>query len=177
MGTSTTAFIGLGSNLGDSATQLYAAWQVLGQKEGVCCVEISSPYTTSPVGMESEYTFVNAVGCLSVEIEPLELLDHLLSVEIEFGRRRIHGVHGHQDRTLDLDLLYYSDAKIDSGRLVVPHSQISERLFVLTPMAEICPDWRDPFHLCSIKEMEDNLRLRIGHGIIESQVVYKSHWT
>lgn len=174
---STTAYIGLGSNLGDSIRQLYAAWQVLGQKEGVCCVEISSPYTTSPVGMESEHSFVNAVGCLSVDIEPLQLLDHLLSVESEFGRMRNQTVSGYQDRTLDLDLLYYGETQLVSDRLILPHPLISDRLFVLAPMAEISPLWRDPLGHCTIRYMEENLRLRIERGIIEPQVVYKSRWT
>ena len=173
---SITAYVGMGSNLGDSVTQLFAAWQVLGEKTGVCCQQLSSPYFTSPVGMESEHPFVNAVGCLSVDIEPLALLDHLLAIETEFGRRRAPGVVGYQDRTLDLDLLYYGERQISGDRLTVPHPYIAERLFVLTPMAEISPDWRDPCHDVSIKEMEENLLLQIKHETIAPQIIKRNRW-
>ena len=171
-----TAYVGLGSNLGDSAIQLAAAWQVLGEKPGICCRQLSSPYSTSPVGMESEHPFVNAVGCLAVELEPLALLDHLLAIETEFGRRRTAGAVGYQDRTLDLDLLYYGDGRIKSERLTVPHPYIAERLFVLTPMAEIAADWRDPCHDASIAEMEEKLLLQIKHGRINPQIIKRNRW-
>ncbi len=140
----TTAFIGLGSNLGDGRQTLQLAWRRLGEVEGLVIEEISAPYLSAPVGMDSDNWFTNAVGRLETELQPLELLEALLQVEAGFGRRREAAVHGYQDRTLDLDLLYYGDVVLRQKRLVLPHPHLGKRLFTLKPLAELAPSWRDP---------------------------------
>lgn len=130
------AFIGLGSNLGDGQTNLLLAWQRLGQVAGISLLRLSSPYRTEPVGMDTEHWFTNAVGEIRTSLSPTELLEAMLAIETALGRDR---ALTHQDRPVDLDLLYYGDLMIQSLALTVPHPRIAHRLFVLAPLAEIAP--------------------------------------
>ena len=118
------AYIGLGSNLGDSKRILQDSWRALGEVEGIALDGLSSPYMTAPVGMTSNHLFTNAVGRLRVTLTPLELLQSLLTVEASFGRLRKERSFGYQDRSLDLDLLYYGDVAMDSPELILPHPRM-----------------------------------------------------
>jgi 2-amino-4-hydroxy-6-hydroxymethyldihydropteridine diphosphokinase len=131
------AFIGLGSNLGNSRSLLQGAWQALGQHSSINLQALSSPYRTQPVGMESEHWFINAVGQLETSLSPEALLDLLLATEQQFGRMRYPERKGHQDRTLDLDLLLFADKILETTSLTLPHPAMHERLFVLVPLAEL----------------------------------------
>ena len=83
-----TAYIGLGSNLGNSRSLLRDAWKSLEQHHDIKAQVLSSPYRTQPVGMESEHWFINAVGQLKTTLSPEALLDLLLETEQQFGRVR-----------------------------------------------------------------------------------------
>lgn len=157
----TTAYIGLGSNIGDGKRTLQAAWYRLGEPDGIDLDTLSSPYMTAPVDMTSQHWFTNAVGRLHTSLPPLELLRELLTIEKEFGRKRDERSFGYQDRSLDLDLLYYGALVMDQPELVLPHPRISQRLFVLAPLAELGGDMRDPVSSLSAAEMEDNLRRQL----------------
>ncbi|MCI5158510.1 MAG: 2-amino-4-hydroxy-6-hydroxymethyldihydropteridine diphosphokinase, partial [Candidatus Electrothrix sp. AUS1_2] len=113
---SVSAYIGLGSNLGQSRTLLQEAWQALDQHPEVTIQTLSSPYRTRPVGMESEHWFINAVGCLRTTLSPEKLLDLLLKTERKFGRIRHPELGGYRDRTLDLDILLYDDLITENAR-------------------------------------------------------------
>ena len=152
------AFIGLGSNLGDGQALLQGAWQALGNVDGIVLDGLSSPYMTAPVDMTSQHWFTNAVGRLQVSLPPLQLLKVLLAVEASFGRTRKEQSFGYQDRSLDLDLLYYGDVVMDRPELILPHPRIGDRLFVLVPFAELEPDYKDTLSEETIASME--LRLR-----------------
>ncbi|MCW5212643.1 2-amino-4-hydroxy-6-hydroxymethyldihydropteridine diphosphokinase [Desulfobulbus sp. TB] len=132
-----TAYIGLGSNLGQSHSLLLDAWKSLAQHPDIKAQPLSSPYRTKPVGMKSKHWFINAVGQLSTRFSPEALLDLLLATELRFGRVRHPEQEGYQDRTLDLDLLLYDNCIMQTDRLVLPHPAMHERLFVLIPLAEI----------------------------------------
>ncbi len=134
---SASAFIGLGSNLGDSRSLLQEAWQALGQHPDINLQALSSPYRTQPVSMESEHWFINAVGQLDTTLSPETLLNLLMETEQQFGRVRYPEREGYQDRTLDLDLLLYADRMMETRRLTLPHPKMHERLFVLIPLAEL----------------------------------------
>ena len=166
------AFIGLGSNLGDSLLVLLKAWEDLGKEEGVELLELSSPYRTEPVGMASDRWFVNAAGSLLTSRGPAELLGSLMSVEKRFGRERTAGQKGYQDRILDLDLLFYDCRIIRDEQLVVPHPEMHTRLFVLYPLNEIAPDYHHPVLHKSVSEL---LLQRTQHGQ-ESYGVEKMSW-
>jgi len=151
--------IGLGSNLGNSLQTLQDSWHRLGEQEGIRLQCLSAPYRTEPVGMESEHRFINAAGLLTTTLSPEALLDQLLRVEQQFGRRRDPRNSGYQDRTLDLDLLLYGDLKIETSRLHIPHPEMHKRLFVLVPLADLAPNRLHPRFQCSL----DELRLQLMH--------------
>lgn len=131
-----TAYIGLGANLGDAVGTLQHAIQALGQVPGLCLLQVSSLYKSAPQQAEGP-DFTNAVACVSCRLDPLELLGALHAIEQSFGRER---PYRNSPRTLDLDLLLYGNAQIDSVRLQVPHPRMLGRAFVLVPLAQIAPE-------------------------------------
>ena len=134
-----TAYIGLGANLGNCRENILHAWSKLGMVNGVKLLALSSPYKSAPVGMESENWFINAVGSLQTSLEPPELLREMFVIEKRLGRKRVlDGIP--EDRSLDLDLLYWGDRVSDDPRVTLPHPEIANRLFVLQPLAEIGPE-------------------------------------
>ena len=170
------AYIGLGSNLGDSKGTLEDSWHALGEVEGITLDGLSSPYTTAPVGMTSNHWFTNAVGRLRVTLTPMELLKSLLGVEATFGRFRDEQSFGYQDRSLDLDLLYYGDVTMDKPDLVLPHPRIGERMFVLIPLAELEPDFFDGFRGESVTTMVEQLRENLGVVSSREQEIVRGTW-
>src|SRR5207244_1751380 len=132
-----TAYIALGSNLGDRAGTLLAAVRALNATPGVRVVRLSTYHDTAPVGGPPDQPrFLNATAELATTLAPDELLRALLTVEQQFGR-----VRGEKDapRTLDLDLLLYGDLVRPGPDPVVPHPRMHQRRFVLAPLAEIAP--------------------------------------
>jgi 2-amino-4-hydroxy-6-hydroxymethyldihydropteridine diphosphokinase len=136
-----TAYIALGSNLGDRAQTLAAATRRLGSLGRVAAR--SSLYETEPTGYHEQPAFLNAVLALETELEPLALLHALLAIERELGRDRSHGVVK-GPRTLDLDLLLMGDAIVAGEELTLPHPALTGRRFVLAPLAEIAPQLLHP---------------------------------
>lgn len=170
------AFIGMGSNLGDGRTILQEAWQALGNVDGIVLDGLSNPYTTAPVDMASQHWFTNAVGRLQVSLAPLALLKTLLIIEASFGRTRSRKVSGYQDRSLDLDLLYYGDIIMESPELILPHPRIDDRLFVLVPFAELEPDFRDNLSGASIMSRELRLREKMAKIDSKEQEIVRAAW-
>jgi len=168
--------MGLGSNLGDSLKILQQAWQTLGQDETISLIALSHPYLTSPVGMESECLFLNAVGILETSLDPEKLLTLLQQVERGFGRNKKTGADGYQDRLLDLDILYYGDQVLSFSNLVVPHPHIADRLFVLAPLTEIDPDHCDPLTGKSAKSMQNELQQQLNSGREVRQEIKRNTW-
>jgi len=132
------AFVASGSNLGDREGTIRAALAALDAAEGVDVVHVSSFEETDPVGFLDQPRFVNGAAELRTELSPRALLDLLLEVEAQFGRDRSAGPP-QGPRTLDLDLLLYGSEQIDEPGLAVPHPRLSERAFVLRPLAELDP--------------------------------------
>jgi 2-amino-4-hydroxy-6-hydroxymethyldihydropteridine diphosphokinase len=131
--------IALGSNVGDRHATLRAAVSVL--LPHIHNVRVSSFHETEYVGSEPQPAVLNGALVGETALKPHALLEHLLSVEQEFGRTR---PYGGAPRTLDLDLILYDEQVIDEPGLIVPHPRFRERRFVLGPLAEIASDWRDP---------------------------------
>jgi 2-amino-4-hydroxy-6-hydroxymethyldihydropteridine diphosphokinase len=136
-----TAYIGMGANLaswaGAPETTLAAAARRLESLGRV--TRRSSLYSTAPVGFAAQPRFVNAVVELETDLEPRELLDGLLAIEVEFGRDRTAGVVN-GPRTLDLDILLLGDLEISEPNLRIPHPRLAERVFVLAPLCEIAAE-------------------------------------
>jgi 2-amino-4-hydroxy-6-hydroxymethyldihydropteridine diphosphokinase len=131
------AFVGLGSNLGDSAAIVRNALVELGQMSASTLLANSSLYRTAPIAADAQPDYVNAVAELDTALAPAALLANLLALEARHGRLR---TAPDAPRTLDLDLLLYGDRVIDEPGLTVPHPRMHERAFVLRPLAEIAPD-------------------------------------
>jgi 2-amino-4-hydroxy-6-hydroxymethyldihydropteridine diphosphokinase len=130
--------IALGSNLGDRERTLCDAIEALGAF--VTNLRVSSFHDTAPVGVGEQPRFLNAVVIGETSLGARALLTRLLDIEQRFGRERpCAGA-----RTLDLDLILYGDAVLSEPTLDVPHPRFRERQFVLAPLAEVAPDWRDP---------------------------------
>lgn len=169
-------FIGMGSNLGNSPETLLAAWDALDLDPRIHCVSLSSPYVSAPVDMHSQHWFTNAVGELRTALTPMEVLEKLMEVEAGLGRVRDEQAFGYQDRTIDLDLLYYGDQQMDDPDLVLPHPHIHDRLFVLAPLAEIAPDFFDHKRGMTVLEIEARLLDRVGEGTMRKQEISKTTW-
>jgi 2-amino-4-hydroxy-6-hydroxymethyldihydropteridine diphosphokinase len=146
------AYIGLGSNLGKRRKNLLRAWARLGEVKGVKLLALSSPYISAPVGMQSTNWFINAAGILQTSLQPEKLLAELLAVEAGLGRnRKVEGKP--EDRPVDLDLLYWDDRVCKENRLILPHPEIANRLFVLLPLTEIAPQKLHPVYKKTTLEM------------------------
>ncbi len=169
-------WLGLGSNLGDSRQILQRAWKTLGNDQDVTLVVLSSPYTSSPVGMTSDNCFVNAVGIIETRRDPLSLLRLLQQVEKGFGRDKKTGSAGYQDRLLDLDILYFGNTQNSTRELRLPHPQIANRLFVLAPLMELDPLHRNPSTRKTVAQMHSELLLQIENDETIFQEIKRSSW-
>jgi 2-amino-4-hydroxy-6-hydroxymethyldihydropteridine diphosphokinase len=138
------AYVGLGSNLGDSVAQVRGGMTALAQLPQTRLEACSSLYRTAPVGRQDQPDFVNAVCRVRTRLAPVALMRRLLEVERTRGRVRAGEPGG--PRTLDLDLLLYGDAAIHGAELTVPHPRLHERAFVLYPLFELEPDLVIPGH-------------------------------
>ncbi len=132
------AYIGVGSNLQGPASQVEAAIGRLAEIGQTRLVRASSMYRSAPFGGIEQPDFVNAVVAVLTRLEAIELLAALHEIEAANGRERDDTRWG--PRVLDLDLLVYSNHRIASPELTVPHPGIGERNFVLLPLGEIAPD-------------------------------------
>lgn len=127
-----SAYIGIGTNVGDRAGNLSRAFSEL---EGLgTIVARSSTYRTAPWGRLDQAEFFNAVARIQTALGPHELLDALRAIEWRLGRT---GGERWGPRVIDLDLLLYDDVTISDDRLHVPHKHLAERAFVLVPLAEL----------------------------------------
>jgi 2-amino-4-hydroxy-6-hydroxymethyldihydropteridine diphosphokinase len=130
-----TAYIALGANLGDARAAVRAALQALDALPHTRVLARSSLYRTAPVDAQGP-DFINAVAAVATQLTAQALLQSLQQLELSAGRER---PFPNAPRTLDLDLLAYGDARIDSPALTVPHPRMAQRAFVLVPLAEIAP--------------------------------------
>jgi 2-amino-4-hydroxy-6-hydroxymethyldihydropteridine diphosphokinase len=135
-----TAYLGLGSNGGDRETNLREAVKRL-EAAGIAVARRSSIYETAPQEMLDQAWFLNAVVEVETSLFPLQLLACVRQIERDMGRRR---VTPKGPRNIDIDILFYGRSVIATLELEVPHPRISQRRFVLEPLAEIAPDFRHP---------------------------------
>jgi 2-amino-4-hydroxy-6-hydroxymethyldihydropteridine diphosphokinase len=141
--------VALGSNLGDRRAHLdYAVGRLRSLLDDL---RVSTYHETDPVGLLGpQPRFLNAAAIGQTNATPRALLDSLLAIEAERDRTR---PHAHASRTLDLDLVLFGDAVVNEPGLTVPHPRFRERRFVLAPLAEIAPAWRDPVSGKTIGEL------------------------
>lgn len=133
---STTAYIGLGANLGERGATLRRALAEIDRLVGTRVRMVSSFHETKPVGVDDQPDFVNAVARVETALPARDLLEALLQIERGLGRDRSRERRW-GPRTIDLDLLLYGTARIDEPGLVVPHPRLMERAFVTEPLREV----------------------------------------
>ncbi|RJX74489.1 2-amino-4-hydroxy-6-hydroxymethyldihydropteridine diphosphokinase [Vibrio sinensis] len=133
-----TAYIAVGSNLGDPVAQAKTAIDALKQLPRSEFLQASMLYSSTPMGPQNQPDYINAVVAIQTELTPLELLDCTQAIEQEQGRVRKDERWG--PRTLDLDIILYGNEVMDSPRLTIPHYGMKQREFVLYPLAEIAPN-------------------------------------
>jgi 2-amino-4-hydroxy-6-hydroxymethyldihydropteridine diphosphokinase len=132
----TLAYVGLGSNLGDREAIIRRAAELIGASR------LSSVIETEPWGYANQPKFLNAAAEIDTPLTPRQLLVFLLDVERRLGRERIGPRWG--PRTIDLDLLLYGEETVEEPDLVVPHPRLTEREFMLEPLAELVPALKIP---------------------------------
>jgi 2-amino-4-hydroxy-6-hydroxymethyldihydropteridine diphosphokinase len=148
---STTAYLALGSNLGDRRGYLDAALRRLRAEPGVRVVAVSPYYETAPVGgPPGQPRYLNAVAAVETALAPQALLRLLLEMEHRFGRVR---AGRDAPRTLDLDLLLYGDQTWDEPELTIPHPRMHQRAFALVPLADLAPNAVHPVLRMTVREL------------------------
>jgi 2-amino-4-hydroxy-6-hydroxymethyldihydropteridine diphosphokinase len=154
------AYIGIGSNLGDSLARVRAAFDALAQLSGCRLLARSRLYRTRPFGPVAQGQFINAVAGMLTVLPAASLLSAMRGIEAAAGRVR---AERWGPRTLDLDLLVFGNQRIATPELEVPHPGIAERGFVLAPLAEIAPALQVP----GVGRAADLLRALPEDGIAE----------
>jgi 2-amino-4-hydroxy-6-hydroxymethyldihydropteridine diphosphokinase len=144
-----TAYLSLGSNLGDREDHLRQAIAMLESAE-LHVLRVSSTYETEPRDLRAQPWFLNLVLAVETKLFPMQLLSRIHRVENQLGRQR---KVSKGPRTLDIDILLYGNFTIDSDRLTIPHPRMHERRFVLEPLVELAPDLRHPILRRSMREL------------------------
>lgn len=156
---SSTAYIALGTNLGDRLANYRKAVESIAEIEGTRITRHSSLYESEPHGRARNW-FLNGVIEIHTELDPHELLKALQKIETEMGRKRpAKGEGGNKkadksvSRVMDLDILLYGRMTVDARRLKIPHPELPNRRFVLMPLSELAPAYRHPVLGVTVSEL------------------------
>lgn len=144
-----TAYLLLGSNLGDRVTTLHRALLRLTQEAGHL-IAVSGVYETAAWGLEAQPAFLNQAVKFGTDLGPEALLDACQRVEAAFGRERLEPWG---PRTLDVDILLYDDLVLHTERLTIPHPRLPERRFALVPLADVAAAYQHPQLHQSVAEL------------------------
>lgn len=146
--TRSDTYLGLGSNVGERASNLGAALSALAKHLDI--VRVSSVYETEPVGFDNQSPFLNLVCHATTVMSPRQLLKLTQSVEAQVGRLP---TFRNGPRVIDIDILLFDSLCLRTERLVIPHPELPNRLFALVPLAEIAPDFVHPVLHKSIRQL------------------------
>ena len=147
--------ISLGSNLGNREKNLESARSDLFES-GFILLKLSRIYETLPLGFQSAHIFLNQFIIAQTDHSPDETIMVLQSIEKKMGRKRDNKII--EDRSIDLDLIFFGDQIINQKNLQVPHPRMHERLFVLMPLCDIYPEWIHPQFKKSARQMMDEIK-------------------
>jgi GTP cyclohydrolase-4 len=146
-----TVYLGLGSNLGNRAGNIYRALRVLGSH--IQLGRISSLYETEPVGLAEQPWFLNLVCCGETDLSPEALLNLAKTTERQMGRKP--GAR-FGPRLIDIDILLYDDLVLRTPQLEIPHPRLHERAFVMIPLSEVAPGLVHPVLDREMRQLQDS---------------------
>jgi 2-amino-4-hydroxy-6-hydroxymethyldihydropteridine diphosphokinase len=162
-----TSYLSLGSNLGDRVSHLRTALHHL---EGCGHVSaVSNFYATEPVENTAQPEFINCAACLVTALEPLPLLQKILSIERTMGRDREKDTQAKGPRIIDIDILLFDDILLDTPELHLPHPAMHLRRFVLAPMAEIAAEICHP----TLKQNMEEMLIALGDAGGSAKIFHK----
>jgi len=148
-----TAYVGIGSNLGDKYANCLKAIEIVDNIPGCRVMAQSDFFRTDPVGVEGHDWYVNGAISLETDLSAHELLNNLLSIEANLGRKRNKKW---EPRTIDLDILLFGQDVIDEKDLTIPHPLMHLRKFVLMPMVQLVPNLVHPVLGNTLEELLNN---------------------
>ncbi len=149
-------YLSLGSNKDDRIGYIQQANLQLGALEGVEIIRTSAFYESEPWNMKSENWFVNAVVELKTTLTPHQLLEQCQRIEKQLGRKPSKPGE-YEDRTIDIDILFYKKEIINEPDLTIPHKYLHLRAFTLVPLLELIPDFEHPVLHKTISQLHEDL--------------------
>ncbi len=149
-------YLSLGSNLGDRVGYIQQATSLLGETEGIKIVRTSAFYETEPVGMTGHLWFVNAIVEVKTSLTPPQFIEQCQRIESQLGRQRSDNAN-YEDRTIDIDVLFWNKDIIEEENITVPHKLMHKRAFTLVPLMELNPDYVHPIFQKTIVELHEEL--------------------
>lgn len=150
------AHLSLGTNLGNKEENLHAAMQLIEERIGNI-VSQSALYVSAPWGFTSQNSFLNNAVAVETSLTPDELLHTTQGIERTLGRTHKTVNRQYSDRLIDIDILFYDSLVMDTPALTLPHPLLHQRLFVLSPLAEIAPTLRHPILQKTIRTLHHEL--------------------
>jgi 2-amino-4-hydroxy-6-hydroxymethyldihydropteridine diphosphokinase len=132
----------LGSNIPDRSSYINKSIKLISNSVGTI-VKQSSVYESEPWGFVASVAFLNQIVLVETKFEPQEVLAITQKIEGLLGRKKKEG-EGYESRTIDIDILFYDDEKVEFPGLIIPHPHVHERLFTLLPLVEVDPGWVHP---------------------------------
>ncbi len=149
-------YLSLGSNCGDRIGYIQQATVLLGAVENISVIRTSAFYETEPWNMNSKNWFVNAVVEIKTSLSPEKLLAECKRIEGQLGRKPVQK-NVYEDRTIDIDILFYNKDIVNEENLIIPHKYIYLRAFILVPMLELNPDFEHPVLHKTISDLHNDL--------------------
>ncbi|MEW6102486.1 MAG: 2-amino-4-hydroxy-6-hydroxymethyldihydropteridine diphosphokinase [bacterium] len=145
-----TAFLLLGSNIGDREENIKNALSLIGKIEETSIIRTSKIYETEPWGYKNQPFFLNSATKIETDLSPQNLLLELKNIEKIMGRKK---TKRYGPRIIDIDILFYGDLIINEKDLIIPHKELTNRRFALICLKEIAGEFIHPIHKKTIKEL------------------------